>query len=168
MSGKNLKVALQVKADLDQARREIKGLNQDLKDASQTSVSTSTAQQKVSQAAGLTAAEMRKMSGATNLKAGINQLSDYEIWLKKTSMANLDASRTSQLFENSVRSLTPHLLSLIGISGTFVGVAVDTLNKAAELQNLSNVSGMNVEQFQYYVAGAKKGWNRARKVSRYF
>lgn len=156
MSGKNLKVALQVKADLDQARREIKGLNQDLKDASQTSVSTSTAQQKVSQAAGLTAAEMRKMSGATNLKAGINQLSDYEIWLKKTSMANLDASRTSQLFENSVRSLTPHLLSLIGISGTFVGVAVDTLNKAAELQNLSNVSGMNVEQFQYYVAGAKK------------
>ncbi|UIZ57777.1 hypothetical protein LZP46_01060 [Acinetobacter sp. SCLZS86] len=156
MSGKNLKVALQVKADLDQARREIKGLNQDLKDVSQTSLSTSTAQQKVSRTAVLTAAEMQKMSGATNLKAGINQLSDYEIWLKKTSMANLDASRTSQLFENSVRSLTPHLLSLIGISGTFVGIAVDTLNKAAELQNLSNVSGMNVEQFQYYVTGAKK------------
>ena len=51
MSGKNLKVALQVKADLDQARREIKGLNQDLKDVSQTSLSTSTAQQKVSRTA---------------------------------------------------------------------------------------------------------------------
>lgn len=156
MAGKNLKVALQVQADLNQAKREIGSLKDEIKATSKVADAATASQSKTSKAVGITADEVKKLSGATNLKDGVRQLSDYENWLSKTSTASKNVAGSNKLIENSITSLTPHLMSLIGLSGGFIAIAVDTLNKAVELQNLSNLSGTNVEQFQYYVAGAKK------------
>ena len=156
MAGKNLKLALQVQADLNQAKREIGSLKDTIQDTSKAADASTTAQGKTSKAVAITADEVKKLSSATNLKDGVKQLSDYEMWLGKTSIASKNAADSNKLIEGSIKSLTPHLMSLIGLSGGFITVAVNTLNKAAELQNLSNLSGVNVEQFQYYVAGAKK------------
>lgn len=156
MSGKNLKVALQVKADLDQARREIGSLKDTIQDTAKAADTVTASQGKTSKAIAITADEVKKLSGATNLKDGIKQVSDYENWLSRTSVASKHVADSNGLIEKSITSLTPHLTALIGLSGGFIAVAVDTLNKAVELQNLSNLSGANVEQFQYYAAGAKK------------
>ena len=156
MSGKNLKVALQVKADLDQARREIGSLKDTIQDTAKAADTVTASQGKTSKAIAITADEVKKLSGATNLKDGIKQVSDYENWLSRTSVASKHVADSNGLIEKSITSLTPHLTALIGLSGGFIAVAVDTLNKAVELQNLSNLSGANVEHFQYYAAGAKK------------
>ncbi|RZG81829.1 hypothetical protein EXE10_12755 [Acinetobacter sp. WCHAc060033] len=156
MANKNLKVALQVQADLNQAKREIGSLKAEIKDTSKVADAATASQAKTSKAVAVTADEVKKLSGATNLKDGVKQLSDYENWLSKTSVASKNVADSNSLIEKSITSLTPHLTALIGLSGGFIAVAVDTLNKAVELKNLSNLSGTNVEQFQYYVAGAKK------------
>ncbi|WP_313042013.1 transglycosylase SLT domain-containing protein [Acinetobacter sp.] len=156
MVNKNLKVALQVQADLNQAKREIGSLKAEIKDTSKVADAATASQAKTSKAVAVTADEVKKLSGATNLKDGVKQLSDYENWLSKTSVASKNVADSNSLIEKSITSLTPHLTALIGLSGGFIAVAVDTLNKAVELKNLSNLSGTNVEQFQYYVAGAKK------------
>lgn len=156
MAGKNLKVALQVQADLNQAKREIGSLKDEIKATSKVADAATASQSKTSKAVGITADEVKKLSGATNLKDGVRQLSDYENWLSKTSTASKNVAGSNKLIENSITSLTPHLMSLIGLSGGFIAIAVDTLNKAVELQNLANLGGTNVEQFQYYAAGAKK------------
>lgn len=156
MASKNLKVALQVQADLNQAKREIGSLKAEIKDTSKVADAATASQAKTSKAVAVTADEVKKLSGATNLKDGVKQLSDYENWLSKTSVASKNVADSNSLIEKSITSLTPHLTALIGLSGGFIAVAVDTLNKAVELKNLSNLSGTNVEQFQYYVAGAKK------------
>lgn len=156
MAGKNLKVALQVQADLNQAKREIGSLKDTIQDTTKAADAATASQGKTSKAVAITADEVKKLSGATNLKDGIKQVSDYENWLGKTSVASKNVADSNKLIEKSITSLTPHLTALVGLSGGFIAVAVDTLNKAVELQNLSNLSGANVEQFQYYVAGAKK------------
>ncbi len=156
MAGKNLKVALQVQADLNQAKREIGSLKDAIQDTSKAADAATTSQGKTSKAVAITADEVKKLSGATNLKDGIKQVSDYENWLGKTSVASKNVADSNKLIEKSITSLTPHLTALVGLSGGFIAVAVDTLNKAAELQNISSLSGSNVEQFQYYAAGAKK------------
>lgn len=168
MAGKNLKVALQVQADSNQAKREIGNLRDEIQKTAQVADASTASQGKTSKAVGITAEEVKKLSGATNLKGGISQLSDYENWLAKTSVASKNVADSNKLIENSISSMKPHLLSLIGLSGGFIAVAVDTLNKAAELQNLSNVSGMNVEQFQYSAAGAKKVGIEVDKLSQIF
>jgi lambda family phage tail tape measure protein len=156
MASKNLKVALQVQADLNQAKREVGSLKDAIQDTSKVADAATASQAKTSKAVAVTADEVKKLSGATNLKDGVKQLSDYENWLSKTSVASKNVADSNSLIEKSITSLTPHLTALIGLSGGFIAVAVDTLNKAVELKNLSNLSGTNVEQFQYYVAGAKK------------
>lgn len=156
MAGKNLKVALQVQADLNQAKREIGSLKDTIQDTTKAADAATASQGKTSKAVAITADEVKKLSGATNLKDGIKQVSDYENWLGKTSVASKNVADSNNLIEKSITSLTPHLTALVGLSGGFIAVAVDTLNKAVELQNLSNLSGANVEQFQYYAAGAKK------------
>ncbi|MCU4601858.1 transglycosylase SLT domain-containing protein [Acinetobacter ursingii] len=155
MAGKNLKVALQVQADLNQARREVKGLKSDIIDTTKAADSNTSAQKKTSQSVAITADEIKKLSSATDMGAGISQLKGYENQLNKTTVASKEVSNANGLIENSVKSLTPHLLSLIGVSGTFIGVAVDTLNKAANLQKYATLSGTGVEDFQYHAAGAK-------------
>lgn len=156
MASKNLKVALQIQADLNQAKREVGSLKDAIQDTSKVADAATASQTKTSKAVAVTADEVKKLSGATNLKDGVKQLSDYENWLSKTSVASKNVADSNSLIEKSITSLTPHLTALIGLSGGFIAVAVDTLNKAVELKNLSNLSGTNVEQFQYYVAGAKK------------
>ena len=156
MAGKNLKLALQVQADLNQAKREIGSLKDAIQDTSKAANASTTAQGKTSKAVAITADEVKKLSGATNLKDGIGQLSQYETGLSKAAQASKQAADSNKMIEGSIKSLTPHLMSLIGLSGGFIAIAVDTLNKAVELQNLANLSGANVEQFQYYAAGAKK------------
>ncbi|WP_049044398.1 hypothetical protein [Acinetobacter bereziniae] len=156
MAGKDLKVALKITADLNQARREVKSIKDDLVDTSKAADAATGSQKKVSQETVNLAEEMKKMSEATDLKYGTQELKNYSTQLGNSSTASKNLAQSNLMIENSIKSLTPHFLSLIGISGGFITLAVDTLNKAAALQNLSNVSGMNVEQFQYYVAGAKK------------
>jgi len=155
MAGKNLKVALQVQADLNQARREVKGLKTDIIETTKAAESNTSAQKKTSQSVAITADEIKKLSNATDMGAGINQLKGYENQLNKTSVASRDVAKANGLIENSVKSLTPHLLSLIGVSGTFIGIAVDTLNKANNIQKYATLSGTGVEDFQYQAAGAK-------------
>lgn len=155
MSAKNLKVALQVQADLNQARREVKGLKSDIIETTKAADNNTSAQKKTSQSVAVTADEIKKLSSATDMGVGINQLKGYETQLNRTSVASKDVANANGLIENSVKSLTPHLLSLIGVSGTFIGVAVDTLNKANNIQKYATLSGTGVEDFQYYAAGAK-------------
>lgn len=168
MASKNLKVALQVQADLNQAKREIGSLKAEIKDTSKVADAATASQAKTSKAVAVTADEVKKLSGATNLKDGVKQLSDYENWLSKTSIASKNVADSNSLIEKSITSLTPHLTALIGLSGGFIAVAVDTLNKAVELQNLSSVTGMNVEEFQYSAAAAKKVGIEVDKLSQIF
>lgn len=168
MAGKNLKVALQVQADLNQAKREISSLKDTIQDTTKAADAATASQGKTSKAVAITADEVKKLSGATNLKDGIKQVSDYENWLGKTSVASKNVADSNKLIEKSITSLTPHLTALVGLSGGFIAIAVDTLNKAAELQNLSSVTGMNVEEFQYSAAAAKKVGIEVDKLSQIF
>ena len=124
MANKNLKVALQVQADLNQAKREIGSLKAEIKDTSKVADAATASQAKTSKAVAVTADEVKKLSGATNLKDGVKQLSDYENWLSKTSIASKNVADSNSLIEKSITSLTPHLTALIGLSGGFIAVAV--------------------------------------------
>lgn len=168
MAGKNLKVALQVQADLNQAKREIGSLKDTIQDTTKAADAATASQGKTSKAVAITADEVKKLSGTTNLKDGIKQVSDYENWLGKTSVASKNVADSNKLIEKSITSLTPHLTALVGLSGGFIAIAVDTLNKAAELQNLSSVTGMNVEEFQYSAAAAKKVGIEVDQLSQIF
>lgn len=155
MAGKNLKVALEITADLNQARREVGNFREDIIKTSKAADLATSSQDKLSQSADQTANQIQKMSKATDMKAGVSELKNYEKQLDQTADASTRVAQANGVIEKSVKTLAPHFLALTAASGGFVALAVDTLNKAVDLQNLSNLSGMDVEQFQYYAAGAK-------------
>lgn len=155
MAGKNLKVALEITADLNQARREVGNFREDIIKTSKAADLATSSQDKLSQSANQTANQIQKMSKATDMKAGVGELKNYEKQLDQTADASTRVAQANGVIEKSVKTLAPHFLALTAASGGFVALAVDTLNKAVDLQNLSNLSGMDVEQFQYYAAGAK-------------
>ena len=152
MAGNNLRLALQIQADLNQARQAVRSLGTDL---TNTSENASDATQQLEQSLDSTIREIQRLSGATDMQQGINELRQYEQQLENTADATDIAAESNQFLSNSVQNLMPHLMSLAGISGGFVAIAVDTLNKAVELDRLASFSTTGVEQFQYYAAGAK-------------
>ncbi|RXS99033.1 transglycosylase SLT domain-containing protein [Acinetobacter junii] len=155
MAGKNLKVALEITADLNQARREVGNFREDIIKTSKAADAATSSQEKLSQSANQTANQIQKMSKSTDMKTGVSELKNYEKQLDQTADASTRVAQANGVIEKSVKTLAPHFLALTAASGGFVALAVDTLNKAVDLQNLSNLSGMDVEQFQYYAAGAK-------------
>lgn len=152
MAGNNLRLALQIQADLNQARQAVRSLGTDL---TNTSENASDATQQLEQSLDSAIREIQRLSGATDMQQGINELRQYEQQLENTADATDTAAESNQFLSNSVQNLMPHLMSLAGISGGFVAIAVDTLNKAIELDRLASFSTTGVEQFQYYAAGAK-------------
>lgn len=152
MTATNLRLALQIQADLNQARQAVRNLGTDL---SNTSENASDATQELEHALDSAIREIQRLSGATDMQDGIDELRQYERELDNVSDATNEASESNQILENSVRSLAPHLMALAGLSGGFATIAVDTLNKAIELDRLASFSTTGVEQLQYYAAGAK-------------
>ena len=61
MANKNLKVALQVQADLNQAKREIGSLKAEIKDTSKVADAATASQAKTSKAVAVTADEVKKL-----------------------------------------------------------------------------------------------------------
>lgn len=71
MAGKNLKVALEITADLNQARREVGNFREDIIKTSKAADLATSSQDKLSQSANQTANQIQKMSKATDMKAGV-------------------------------------------------------------------------------------------------
>lgn len=147
MTGRNLRLALEITANLNQARQAIGGLRDDIDQTSDAAEDATNAQNQLTQSA---------QRSSSEIQSSRSSLADFNDELSQTSSSAEDAAQSNQVLENSVKSLAPHLLSLAGISGGFVAIAVDTLNKAVELDRLAEFSTTGVEQFQYYAAGAKK------------
>ncbi len=168
MVGKNLKVALEITADLNQARREVGNFRDEIVKTTKAADSATNTQAKMAQSAGNAAGQMQQMSKATDMKSSVNELKAFEKQLDLTAEASSKVAASNSIVEKSVKTLAPHFLALTAASGGFVAMAVDTLNKAAELQNLSSVTGLNVEQFQYSAAAAKTVGIEVDKLSQIF
>lgn len=168
MAGKNLKVALEITADLNQARREVGNFRDEIVKTTKAANSATNTQDKMAQSAGNAAGQMQQMSKATDMKSSVNELKAFEKQLDLTAEASSKVAASNSIVEKSVKTLAPHFLALTAASGGFVAMAVDTLNKAAELQNLSSVTGLNVEQFQYSAAAAKTVGIEVDKLSQIF
>ena len=147
MSGRNLRLALEITANLNQARQAITGLRDDIDQTSDAADEATNAQNQLGRSA---------QRASSEIESSRSSLADLNDELSQTSASAEEAAQSNQVLENSVKNLAPHLLSLAGISGGFVAIAVDTLNKAVELDRLAEFSTTGVEQFQYYAAGAKK------------
>ncbi|WP_121773865.1 transglycosylase SLT domain-containing protein [Acinetobacter bereziniae] len=155
MAGKDLKVALKITADLNQARREMRGIKDDLVDTSKAADSATKSQQSVSKASSSTADSIKKMSTATDMKDGTKQLNVYDQQLNKVTGSSAQFAESNNKVLQSLKGFAPQLLSISAASAGFMAIAMDTVNKAAELKNQSALGGLNVEEFQYYAAGAK-------------
>ncbi|MBJ8477171.1 hypothetical protein [Acinetobacter bereziniae] len=155
MAGKDLKVALKITADLNQARREMRGIKDDLVDTSKAADSATKSQQSVSKASSSTADSIKKMSTATDMKDGTKQLNVYDQQLNKVTGSSAEFAESNNKVLQSLKGFAPQLLSISAASAGFMAIAMDTVNKAAELKNQSALGGLNVEEFQYYAAGAK-------------
>lgn len=147
MTGRNLRLALEITANLNQARREMNGLRDDITQTSDAAEDATNAQNQLGRST---------QRASSQIDSSTSSLSDFNDELSQTASSAEEAAQSSQVLENSVKSLAPHLLSLAGISGGFVAIAIDTMNKAVELDRLAEFSTTGVEQFQYYAAGAKR------------
>ncbi len=168
MSGKDLKVALKITADLNQARREVKSLNEDIADSSKVADTATQAQQKVSKSSLNAASSIKKMSSATDMQDGIKQLNVYDKNLNQVSGSSLQFAQSNNQVLQSLKGFAPQLLSISAASAGFMAIAMDTVNKAAELKNQSVLGGLNVEEFQYYAAGAKTVGIQTEKLANIF
>ena len=155
MTGKNLKVALQITADLNQARREMKSFETDLVDSAKAADTATQAQQKVSKSSFNASDSIKKMSSATDMKDGTKQLNVYDQQLNKVTGSSAQFAESNNKVLQSLKGFAPQLLSISAASAGFIAISMDTVNKAAELKNKSALGGLNVEEFQYYAAGAK-------------
>ncbi|WP_336932087.1 hypothetical protein [Acinetobacter bereziniae] len=155
MAGKDLKVALKITADLNQARREMRGIKDELVDTSKAADNATKSQQSVSKASSSTADAIKKMSTATDMKDGTKQLNVYDQQLNKVTGSSAQFAESNNKVLQSLKGFAPQLLSISAASAGFMAIAMDTVNKAAELKNQSALGGLNVEEFQYYAAGAK-------------
>ncbi|MBP8005345.1 MAG: transglycosylase SLT domain-containing protein [Acinetobacter sp.] len=130
MSNKNLKVALQITADLNQAKREVSTFRDEFQKTSQAADQATAAQTKTSASAGQAAAQMQKMSKVTDMHAGIGQLKDYDTQLHKVdqSLINIETST------NKVKTASETSLFTLNKLAAAIGIAasinlVDTIDQ---------------------------------------
>lgn len=174
---KNLTLALQIKADVNQAQQAIEQLKNNVQNTANT---IANAEQKQQQAHKQTSQAVEKQADA------VEQLADsVDDLAKQQDKATQNTERMgdaiddnvqstqrnidiNQKMEQSLKSLTPHFMALIGLSGGLMTATMDVLEKSSQLKNLSTISGMNVEQFQYYAVGAKSVGVEMDKLSDIF
>nr|DAN15544.1 MAG TPA: tail tape measure [Caudoviricetes sp.] len=172
MANNNLELALRIRTDVAQAVSQLNSLQSNI---TQIGQATSTAQKQsaqatnqATQAINRTASALENASDSLDLGSSIRQAQRLGQAMEDTAQATQNNITINEQMEQSLRSLTPHFLSLIGLSGGLLTASLNALEKSAQLKNLSNISGMNVEQFQYYVAGAKSVGIEMDKLSDIF
>ncbi len=172
MSNNNLELALRVRADVAGAVSQLNSLQSNI---TQTGRATSTAQNQSAQATNQTtqainrqAQALENASDSLDLSQEIRQTQRLGQAMSDTAQATQNTVNINERMEQSLRSLTPHFMSLIGLSGGLLTASLNALEKSAQLKNLSNISGMNVEQFQYFAVGAKSVGIEMDKLSDIF
>lgn len=174
---KNLTLALQIKADVNQAQQAIQQLKNDVQNTANT---VANAEQKQQQSHKQTSQAVEKQADVVEqLADNVDDLAQAEQKATQqtermgdaiddnvqSTQRNIDIN---QRMEQSLKSLTPHFMALIGLSGGLMTATMDVLEKSSQLKNLSTISGMNVEQFQYYAVGAKSVGVEMDKLSDIF
>ncbi|MEX5365703.1 tape measure protein [Acinetobacter haemolyticus] len=130
MTNRNLKVALQITADLNQAKREVSTFRDEFSKTTDAADKATAAQTKTSASAGQAAAQMQKMSKVTDMHSGIGQLKDYDTQLHKVdqSLINIETST------NKVKTASETSLFTLNKLAAAIGVAasinlVDTIDQ---------------------------------------
>lgn len=172
MSNNNLELALRVRADVAQAMRQLNTLVDEIE---QTGQATQQAQQQSQRAMTQTTQAVREqaralddVSDSLDLDSSIRQTERLGDAMDDTARSTRQNIDINQRMEDSLRSLTPHFVALIGLSGGLMTATMNALEKSSQLKNLSTISGMNVEQFQYYASGAKSVGIEMDKLSDIF
>ncbi len=172
MSNNNLELALRVRADVAQAMRQLNTLVDEIE---QTGQATQQAQQQSQRATTQTTQAVREqaralddVSDSLDLDSSIRQTERLGDAMDDTARSTRQNIDINQRMEDSLRSLTPHFVALIGLSGGLMTATMNALEKSSQLKNLSTISGMNVEQFQYYASGAKSVGIEMDKLSDIF
>lgn len=130
MTNRNLKVALQITADLNQAKSEVSAFRNEFSKTTDAADKATAAQTKTSASASQAAAQMQKMSKVTDMQAGIGQLKDYDTQLYKVdqSLINIETST------NKVKTASETSLFTLNKLAAAIGVAasinlVDTIDQ---------------------------------------
>jgi lambda family phage tail tape measure protein len=131
MAGKDLKVALKITADLNQARTEMRGFSKDISSVSATAAEATTAQQRIEKATAGTTAALHKMSSATDMNASLSQLKAYDSQLHTVDSSLLKIDESTDKLKNTGESSFASLTKLAAaIGGVTAGIglidAVDT------------------------------------------
>lgn len=172
MANNNLELALRIRADVAQAVSQLNSLQSNI---TQTGQATTTTQNQSAQATSQTtqainrqAQALENASDSLDLSQEIRQTQRLGQAMDDTAQATQNTVNINERMEQSLRSLTPHFMSLIGLSGGLLTASLNALEKSAQLKNLSTISGMNVEQFQYFAVGAKSVGIEMDKLSDIF
>lgn len=133
MSDRNLKLALQITADLNKAKRDIEGMTSSLQGARQAAnaLGNTDAGSRITTTANQAAEAVRDLDAATDLTGGVQQFDDYAGVVESTTEILASATEQAEALHVSADQVLPSLAQLAAtLGGIAAGISlVDAIDE---------------------------------------